>query len=193
MGDKSKIEWTDASWNPLAAFDRITGKRGWFCTKISDGCRNYYAERVNRRLGNGYEYTTQNLSNVRFELVNLDQPLRWTRPRLIFVNSMTDLFGDFVSDDIIADVFNVMHKSPRHIFQVLTKRPERMLDWISRSAFLSNDPIRNVWLGVSWLNDDSGEKIDGSEWIDRMGKKAAGRLLDGREWNEYPSSAEGGA
>jgi len=150
MGDRSTIEWTDATWNPIAAFDRVTGRRGWFCTKVSEGCRNCYAESFNKFRGNGHEYTAQNLPNVRFELVNLDQPFRWRRrPRLIFVNSMTDLFGDFVSDEDIAEVFKVMYKSPRHIFQVLTKRPERMLDWIIRSAFLSNAPLQNVWLGVS--------------------------------------------
>jgi protein gp37 len=62
---------------------------------------------------------------------------------------MTDLFGDFVSDEDIAEIFKVMYKSPRHTFQILTKRPERMLDWISRSAFLSNAPLTNAWLGVS--------------------------------------------
>lgn len=149
MADKSQIEWTDASWNPLAAFDRVTGRRGWFCTKVSEGCRNCYAESFNRYRGNGYEYTAQNLSSVRFDLINLDQPFRWKRPRRIFVNSMTDLFGDFITDEDIAEIFKVMYKAPRHIFQVLTKRPERMLDWISRSAFLSNAPIENTWLGVS--------------------------------------------
>ncbi|MHB1170684.1 MAG: DUF5131 family protein, partial [Longimicrobiales bacterium] len=88
MADKSPIEWTDASWNPLAAFDRETGKRGWFCTKVSAGCTNCYAEVINRRLGTGHLYRAGNLENIEFRLVNMDQPIRWKRSRRIFVNSM---------------------------------------------------------------------------------------------------------
>jgi protein gp37 len=64
MADRSTIEWTDATWNPLAAFDRVTGRRGWFCVKVSEGCRNCYAESFNKFRGNGYEYTAQNRSSI---------------------------------------------------------------------------------------------------------------------------------
>jgi protein gp37 len=136
MGDKTPIQWTDASWNPLAAFDRETGKRGWFCTKVSDGCTKCYAEGLNKRLGTGHLYRAGNLPKIEFRLVNLDQPARWTRPRRIFVNSMTDLFHEEVSVELIDRVFAAMALARQHVFQVLTKRPERM------SAYSASLPSR---------------------------------------------------
>src|SRR4051794_39468687 len=104
MGDHSKIEWTEATWNPLAAFSVETGKRGWFCTHASEGCRNCYAESLNVFRGNGLHYIAQNLSRIRWELVNQYQPLAWQKPRMIFVNSMTDLFHEDVSTEFIDQV-----------------------------------------------------------------------------------------
>lgn len=185
MGDDTGIEWTHislpdgrvfrgASWNPIAAFDRATGKRGWFCVRVSQGCKHCYAATLNKRLGTGHDYAANYLDQVRFDLVNLDQPLRWTQPRGIFVNSMTDLFGEFVTDEMIDAVFAVMALAPNHIFQVLTKRPARMLayfqrpdlyEWVLSKAYHLrvkrpaltgipiSDPARfplpNLWLGVS--------------------------------------------
>ncbi len=190
VGDKSKIEWTEATWNPVGAFlkeDHLTigpdggpkiipaGTRGWFCTKVSPGCAHCYAEGINVRLGNGLQYLPINLDKIEFRLVNLDQPLRWKRPRMIFVNSMTDLFHEAIPDAMIDQVYAVMALADRHTFQVLTKRAQRMRDyfmgdrvvgeihgrsWRIREAGHALGvaigenvnfalPIRNVWLGVS--------------------------------------------
>ncbi len=148
MGDKTKIEWTDATWNPI---------RG--CTVVSEGCRNCYAMNVAARFsgeGQAYEGLAYRNSSgahwtgkVRLVEEHLKDPLRWKRPRRIFVNSMSDLFHESIADEWIERIFQVMYDAKHHVFQVLTKRPERMLDWISRSAFLTNAPLINVWLGVS--------------------------------------------
>lgn len=126
MGDKTKIEWTDATWNP------VTG-----CTKVSQGCKNCYAERVFPRA-----YKEREFTDVVCHPERLDQPLRWKRrPRKIFVNSMSDLFHEAVPDEFIADVVRIIRLAKWHTFQVLTKRPERM--------FVPSTPINNLWLGVS--------------------------------------------
>lgn len=146
MADNSKTEWTDASWNPIRArFHQIqndgSGKErlGWHCEKASDGCRNCYAEGINRRLGTGLDYKPGNLfreekrgyhngeAQLFLDEAMLLQPLKWKRPRMIFVCSMTDLFADFVPDAWIDKVFAVMALCPQHTFQVLTKRSARML------------------------------------------------------------------
>ena len=125
MSDHSKIEWTDASWNP------VTG-----CTKVSDGCKHCYAERNWARLAAPRSkpniYTGRDFTDVRCHPEKLDIPLRWTKPRRIFVNSMSDLFHESVPDSFIDKVFAVMALADHHIFQILTKRPERMLAWSRR-------------------------------------------------------------
>jgi protein gp37 len=174
MGDRSKIEWTDASWNPIRARNKETGKVGWHCTHASEGCRNCYAESFNQRLGTRLDYKPGNeqLIDVFLDEEMLLAPLRWRRPRKIFVGSMTDLFADFVPDEWIDRIFAVMALCPQHTFQVLTKRSARMREYcaeaakriwplacevgqpgraLSRSliAFGSPWPLTNVWLGVS--------------------------------------------
>jgi protein gp37 len=166
MGDRSKIEWTDASWNPIRARNRATGKIGWHCTHASEGCRNCYAEAINRRLGTGLAYKPGHEPDIEIFLdpKMLTQPLRWRQPRKIFVGSMTDLFADFVPDAMIDQVFAVMLLCPQHTFQVLTKRPARMRALISGLTaqidatckaigprYLTRRPwsLSNVWLGVS--------------------------------------------
>ena len=125
MGDNSKIEWTDASWNP------VTG-----CSHVSPGCDHCYAETLSHR----YQWTTKPwgaqhaAENVQLHPKRLDQPLRWRRPRRIFVNSMSDLFHEQVPDEFIDRVFTVMLLAPHHVFQVLTKRPERMRDYCCNEA-----------------------------------------------------------
>ncbi|HEY4112903.1 MAG TPA: phage Gp37/Gp68 family protein [Rhizomicrobium sp.] len=130
MGAQSSIEWTDATWNPIRARNRVTGKVGWFCVHESEACRFCYAEKrnVNTFFGNGIAYKAQNLDLVELFLdeTMLTAPLRWKKPRKIFVCSMTDLFGEFVPDDFIDRMFAIMALCPQHTFQVLTKRPERM-------------------------------------------------------------------
>ena len=144
MSDNSSIEWTDATWNP------VTG-----CTKISTGCKHCYAERLAKRLqaigqtnyANGFNLTIQNHM--------LEVPLRWKKPRNIFVNSMSDLFHDQVPLDYIRQVFDVMTRARWHRFQVLTKRSERL-------AMLSQnlDWAPNIWMGVSVENDEYRGRID---------------------------------
>ena len=151
MGDKSTIEWTDATWNPV---------RG--CSIVSKGCTNCYAMRQAHRssgVGGAYEGLTK-LSKggpvwtgkVRTVPELLQQPLRWKRPRRIFVNSMSDLFHEDVPDEFITKVWTTMADAPQHVFQILTKRPRRMRDYLlprlSIGDFIA-PPLSNVWLGVS--------------------------------------------
>lgn len=133
MAAASHIEWTNATWNP------VTG-----CTKISEGCENCYASIMAKRLKamgnpkyrNGFDVTTHECS--------LEIPLHWRKPRLVFVNSMSDLFHVDVPQSFILRVFEIMATAEQHIFQVLTKRPERMVE-VCKTL---NIP-ENVWLGVT--------------------------------------------
>lgn len=162
MADKTTISWTvthhedgtvtpGATWNPL---------RG--CARVSEGCRNCYAERVAARFsgpGLPYEGLARMTSKgpmwtgeVRLIEKMMDQPLRWKRPRLIFVNSMSDLFHDKVSDVWLNRIFEVMESCPQHTFQILTKRPERMkeyLTWRSMAHTWGDYPTSHIWVGVS--------------------------------------------
>ena len=143
MSNGSKIEWTEATWNP------VTG-----CTKVSPGCKNCYAERMSKRLKamgvsqyrNGFALTLQD------DVVEL--PLRWKKPRIIFVNSMSDLFQEGIPLKFIQRVFTVMQESPQHQFQVLTKRPELALAYAEDLPWPSN-----VWLGTSVENQDYVDRV----------------------------------
>src|SRR5215467_5300880 len=117
MADKSKIEWTDATWNPV---------RG--CTKISPGCDRCYAETFAERFRGVPGHPYEQGFDLRLWPERLELPLRWRRPRRVFVNSMSDLFHEGVADDFVADVFAVMERASWHTFQVLTKRPERLVE-----------------------------------------------------------------
>ncbi|MHB1702241.1 MAG: phage Gp37/Gp68 family protein [Acidobacteriaceae bacterium] len=163
----TKIEWTDETWNPT------TG-----CSKVSQGCKNCYALREWSRLAanpKATAYFGREFTDVACHPDRLDAPLRWTKPRKVFVNSMSDLFHESVPDDFIDRVFAVMALSPQHTFQVLTKRPKRMLAYMTqdghgRWGFIDGrarqiyaaqrgrrfpagkillGPLPNVWLGVS--------------------------------------------
>jgi protein gp37 len=147
VSDKTGIQWTDATWNPI---------RG--CSRVSEGCRNCYAEVVAARFsgpGQPYEGLARRTSTggarwtgkIMFVEKHLEDPLRWKKPKRIFVNSMSDLFHEGVSDHQLDRIFAVMAKAQRHTFQVLTKRPERMLAY--SNARLLGLPLPNVWLGVS--------------------------------------------
>jgi protein gp37 len=138
VSDRSAIEWTESTWNPVSG-----------CSKISPGCAHCYAERLSLRFGRSRgPWTPANaVENVVVHRERLDQPRRWRRPRLVFVNSMSDLFHELVPDAFVADVFAVMESTPRHTFQVLTKRPEQA------AALAAELPWpENVWLGVSIEN-----------------------------------------
>jgi protein gp37 len=244
MADTS-IEWTDVTWNPVAG-----------CTVLSPGCTNCYAMRMAARLEAmgtpKYQGLTRRTGGrakwngiVRTDEAALLAPLHWNKPRMVFVNSMSDLFHAEVPEEFIARVWDVMARASRHTFQILTKRPERMADVTKHFSVLSN-----VWLGTSVesadylhrLNDlrrvranvrfvsfepllssvgqpdlnginwaivggESGPHARQMErdWIDDIqaecrkngvafffkqwggrNKKATGRVLDGKTWDEFP-------
>ncbi len=236
MGMKSKIEWTESTWNP------VTG-----CSKMSPGCKNCYAERMAKRLlgmgqanyVNGFKVTTHD--HV------LGLPLKWKKPQTIFVNSMSDLFHKSVREEFILNVFKVMNNAPWHTFQVLTKRAERLSEiqdhfnwgkniWMGVSVenanykfridllrktkaqvkFISFEPligrIGKVNLkAIDWVivggESGPGARYMSPEWVadvrdqclaqkvpfffkqwGGVNKKKAGRLLDGRTWDEIPQA-----
>lgn len=234
MSTKSAIEWTEATWNPM------TG-----CSKISPGCMNCYAERLSRRLQamgqpnyrNGFQLT------VHPHMLNL--PLQWKKPQMIFVNSMSDIFHEDAPEEFVRKIFSVMSKARWHIFQVLTKRADRLLElahdltwesniWMgvtiesaeylfradhlrkttAKVKFLSLEPLLGQ-IGSLNLNDINwvivggesgpGARIMRKEWVFDIrnqcqeadvpfffkqwggtNKKKAGRLLEGRTWDEIP-------
>jgi protein gp37 len=137
VAERSAIEWTDSTWNP------VTG-----CTKVSPGCKHCYAERITERFG-------QRFTDVQLHPARLALPLRWRRPRRIFVNSMSDLFHEEVSDTFIERVFTVMAQARWHTFQILTKRAERL----AKMAPILQWP-RNVWQGVSVESNGYTWRID---------------------------------
>ena len=147
MGQKTGIEWTESTWNPI---------RG--CSQVSEGCRNCYAETVaNRFKGPGEPYEGliakggQWNGEVKLIQHKLQEPLRWKKPRRIFVNSMSDLFHENVPDSFIDQVFAVMAMTTRHTYQILTKRPERMRDYITNLTEAAKDEqfaVDNELLGL---------------------------------------------
>jgi len=137
MSEHSSIEWTDATWNPV---------RG--CTKISPGCTHCYAETFAERFRGVRGHPYEQGFELRLVSEKLSEPLHWRRPRMIFVNSMSDLFHKDVPDDYIVAVGRVMELASWHTFQVLTKRAERLRDLLaSKLAFVSRQP--HIWWGVS--------------------------------------------
>jgi protein gp37 len=133
MADNTSIEWTESTWNP------VTG-----CTKVSAGCANCYAERMSRRLQAMGQNNYRNGFKITVHPHVLDLPLKWAQPRRVFVNSMSDLFHEGVSDDYVTGVFDVMRRAHWHTFQVLTKRSSRLLSLGSKLRW-----PENVWMGVS--------------------------------------------
>jgi len=140
----SKIEWTESTWNP------VTG-----CTKISTGCKNCYAERMAKRLHAMGQKNYRNGFKLTCHPESLELPLRWKKPQIIFVNSMSDLFHDDVPLDFIKDVFATMRQAKQHLFQVLTKRAERLVEL---------SPVlgwpENVWMGVTVESNDYKDRIN---------------------------------
>ena len=238
MAQTSSIEWTEATWNP------VTG-----CTKISPGCRHCYAERMARRLRAMGQPRYRNGFKLTLQPDVLEAPLRWKRPRMIFVNSMSDLFHKDVPAEYIANCFRVMEKASRHTFQVLTKRPRRaaaLADklpwpanvWMGTTVenadqvrrirplvqipaairFLSIEPLLGPipqlpLEGISWVivggESGPGARPMNAKWVfqirDRClkcgvafffkqwggtNKRKAGRLLDGKTWDEMPAGPE---
>ena len=157
MAQASAIEWTDATWNPVAG-----------CTIATAGCTNCYAMRMAARLeamgtakyagltrksGGRAVWTGQ----VNLDPKSLSAPYRWRTPRKVFVNSMSDLFHEKVPDEFIARVWTVMAETPRHTYQVLTKRPERMRELLRTGGFRQSF---NIWIGTSVENVDVLDRID---------------------------------
>ena len=150
----SKIEWTESTWNPV---------RG--CTRVSEGCRFCYAERIAARFsgkGMAYEGLAKNTKagpqwtrEVRTVRALLNEPLKWKKPRRIFVNSMSDLFHEKVELSFIQEVFEVMRKADKHQFQVLTKRAERLLECSQKLPWTPN-----IWMGVSVEDNRVTHRID---------------------------------
>ncbi len=152
---KTNISWTNFASNPIRAINIENDKVGWYCTKVSDGCANCYSETLNiGRSGNGLAYTVPNRSKARFVLIEkeFDEWQRRRKPTMIFVCDMTDLFHEDVPDEFIGAVWAGMAVS-RHVFQILTKRPERMLRWCNKQTAL-----KNVWLGVSIENQRAADE-----------------------------------
>ena len=136
MADGSAIEWTEATWNP------VTG-----CTKVSPGCAHCYAETFAERWRGIPGHPYEQGFDLRLWPHRLDQPLRWRRPRVIFVNSMSDVFHEDIPEDFLREIFDVMVATPHHTFQVLTKRPERMLELADSLPWAPN-----IWMGVTIEN-----------------------------------------
>jgi protein gp37 len=154
MADTS-IEWTDATWNPVAG-----------CTVLSPGCTNCYAMRMAARLEamglEKYRGLTRKSGRravwsgkLRLDRQALNAPRGWRKPRRIFVNSMSDLFHEAVSPEFVGEVWSVMRQTPQHTYQILTKRPDRMLELTRGLAVLPN-----VWLGTSVESGDYLHRID---------------------------------
>lgn len=249
MSDKSSIEWTDATWNP------VTG-----CTKVSPGCKNCYAEVFAERFRGVPNHPYEQGFDLKLWPKRLNKPFEWKESRMIFVNSMSDLFHKDVPDHYIEQVFKVMIRANHHFFQLLTKRSERMMTWVNK--YCQTENIRmpaHIWLGNSVESEDylwriehlqktqasirflsiepllgpiklTKEKLKGIHWVIvggesghgarpmdtdwareikkqcrkykvpfffkqwgsfnkegvRVGKKKAGRVLDGKFWNEMP-------
>ena len=198
MSESSSIEWTDATWNPV---------RG--CTKVSPGCVHCYAETFAERfrgvLGHPYEHGF----NLRLVPEKLLEPLEWARPKMIFVNSMSDLFHEAIPTDYVAAVGALMAESPWHIYQVLTKRATRLRDLLGKElATAAMKP--NIWWGVSVedrkhglpridllrqapaavrflsvepLLEDLGEiNLEGIHWVIVGGESGAGARVMRPEW-----------
>lgn len=182
MSSQTGISWTDSTWTPVKARRKDTGKVGVHCVKVSPECTHCYSETFNKRNlpshGTGLPFTVLSGQQVDIFLDDktLLEPLKWRKPRRIFVCSQTDLFADFVTDEMIDRLFTVMALCPQHTFQVLTKRPARMKAWADNFGRLADKihdfrrargdfgvvgplphippgyawwPLANVWLGVT--------------------------------------------
>lgn len=136
LSDRSRIEWTEATWNP------ITG-----CDQVSPGCAHCYAKTFAERWRGTPGHPYEQGFDLKLWPARLEQPLRWARPRMIFVNSMSDLFHEAIPDHFIGEVFDVMARAEQHTFQVLTKRHERLAALAPELAW-----PENVWMGVSIEN-----------------------------------------
>jgi len=143
---KTKIEWTETTWNP------VTG-----CTKLSSGCKHCYAEVMSRRLKAMGQPKYKNGFKLTLHPAVLNEPFTWKKSRMVFVNSMSDLFHEEVPVDFIKKVFSVVRQNPQHVFQILTKRAERLLE-LEKAGEL--DWPHNLWMGVTVEDETVTGRID---------------------------------
>ncbi|MDP2948362.1 MAG: phage Gp37/Gp68 family protein [Chloroflexota bacterium] len=143
MAQPSSIEWTEATWNP------VTG-----CSKVSPGCAHCYAETFAERFRGVPGHPYERGFDLQLRAERLEQPLKWTQPRMIFVNSMSDLFHEDVPGEFIESVLGIMAEAHWHTFQVLTKRSDRLAQLAPRLSWPDN-----VWMGVS---------VENQRWADRI-------------------------
>lgn len=240
MADKSTIEWTDTTWNP------VTG-----CTKVSAGCDNCYAERFSERFRGVAGHPFENGFDITARPERLRQPLDWKKPRMIFVNSMSDLFHKAVPKEHLARIFDTMERADWHIYQLLTKRSS-LLQKFTNQRYSRRPAPAHIWFGVSVENEQATSRIahlqkaavtvrflsvepligpvgrlnlGGIDWVivggesgprarpmDRQwaidvrnqclkakvafffkqwggrSPKSSGRLLEGKEWNQFPAT-----
>ncbi|OYX40152.1 MAG: hypothetical protein B7Y91_00315 [Rhodobacterales bacterium 32-64-14] len=191
MAQKSEIEWTDATWNP------VTG-----CTKVGPGCDNCYAERFAERWRGIPSHPYEQGFDLTLWPTRLKQPSLWKKPRMIFVNSMSDLFHKDIDRSFVDKVFDAMEQADWHVYQVLTKRSSLMRNYV-RGRYQGGPVPRHIWLGVSVEDAAHTSRIEhlkqiNSDVCDRDGvafffkqwggarPKSGGRLLDGEEWNGFP-------
>lgn len=161
MSGKSPIQWTQTTWNPVVG-----------CKRVSAGCDHCYAFALHDKRHVAWKRGTfptapaqyhKPFSQVQLMPERLDDPLHWRKPRMVFVNSMSDLFHEDVPGSFINDVWMTMRNAKRHTYQILTKRPERLLEWTRTKANATGWPIgeiwpRNVWLGVSVENQQAADE-----------------------------------
>ncbi len=147
----TKIEWADVSWNP------VTG-----CTPVSEGCKHCYAKRMAQRMRGRFGYPADDPFRVKLQYDRIEQPLHWRKPRRIFVCSMSDIFHQEIPDVYILRIFAIASSRPEHVFMILTKRPERMLQFSKIDFPKTGHPIRwplpNVWIGVTAENQWRAEE-----------------------------------
>ncbi|WHX47261.1 phage Gp37/Gp68 family protein [Paenibacillus woosongensis] len=144
MAANSQIEWTEATWNP------VTG-----CTKVSQGCKNCYALAMSKRLVAMNNPRYKNGFNVTLHHDLIDLPLKWKKPRKIFVNSMSDMFHEDIPDEFIFSIFHTMNLASWHTFQILTKRSERLKELAPKLQWTNN-----IWQGVSVENEKVIHRVD---------------------------------
>jgi len=144
MSTQTAIEWTESTWNPVSG-----------CTKISPGCAHCYAERMAKRLQAMGQYRYRNGFAVTLHPEAIDEPFSWKKPRVVFVNSMSDLFHEEVPVDFIRRIFDVINDCPQHTFQILTKRSLRLAELAPLLPWSNN-----LWMGVTVENNDCLFRID---------------------------------
>lgn len=182
MSAKSKIEWCEATWNPVQG-----------CDLISPGCLNCYARRIAERFrgtpGHPYEYGF----DVRFFPHRLDMPSRWKKPKNIFVCSMADLFHSQIPEDVIDQVFGEILANSHHVFFVLTKRPERMAKYLANVELFAQRPkvLNHIWFGVSVEDEPRMERLKILAGIEGINRFVSFEPLIGRilldSWEDYLS------